>query len=324
MQPLISVLIPVYNVEAYLSECLDSVLAQSYSNWECICVDDDSSDKSMEVMKRYAERDSRIVALSQKNKGSAGARNAALRAMKGDYFTFLDSDDVLTPHALKTMYDLAQEHKASIVEASHYLFTHENERYWPKGHEEWCILENRVYPAGSPPSLREARPFPCMKLISREFFSEYGIFFDENLRFSEDALYVSSLVLHCACYVTSSEIIYGYRQDRGNSQSNSTKHEMQFYYESQALEKAYKNWRAEGRHHEVAKDLLTLLQASFNNHIAGHTRWRAVGATLRMVPLMFMMLRGAGRLSEMRYCTNLFKGVTKKTFDSFIMTKPQG
>lgn len=102
---LFSIIIPVYNVENYLRDCLDSVLSQSFSDWEAVCVNDGSTDHSLSILEEYASRDNRITVISQPNGGLSAARNTGLNAAKGDYVIFLDSDDWLEADALKTLYE---------------------------------------------------------------------------------------------------------------------------------------------------------------------------------------------------------------------------
>ena len=105
-QPLISVIIPVYNVERYLAQCLDSVIRQTYENLEIICVNDGTRDSSREILGHYAEKDCRIVVIDQENQGLSGARNTGLLYTHGKYVMFVDSDDWIEPD----MYlDLIQE-----------------------------------------------------------------------------------------------------------------------------------------------------------------------------------------------------------------------
>ena len=98
---LFSIIIPVYNVDKYLQACLDSVLGQTFSDWEAICVNDGSSDGSAAIMEEYAAKDDRIKVINQLNAGTATARNTGLRAALGDYIFFLDSDDWLEPDSLQ-------------------------------------------------------------------------------------------------------------------------------------------------------------------------------------------------------------------------------
>lgn len=100
---MVSIVVPVYNVESYLRECLDSVLAQTFSDWECICVDDGATDDSPTILAEYAERDSRFRIIRQSNGGLSAARNTGMDAANGTYVYFLDSDDMLVPDALRRM-----------------------------------------------------------------------------------------------------------------------------------------------------------------------------------------------------------------------------
>ena len=98
-----SIIIPVYNVEPYLRECLDSVLAQTFPDWEAVCVDDGSTDGSAAILADYAARDSRIRIVTQPNGGLSAARNTGLDYARGDYILFLDSDDWLGHKALEIL-----------------------------------------------------------------------------------------------------------------------------------------------------------------------------------------------------------------------------
>ena len=97
MDHLISVIIPVYNMEAYLARCLDSVLCNTYRNLEVICIDDGSKDRSLDILRDYAARDKRIVVIAKENGGVSSARNAGLDRMTGEYVSFVDPDDYVHP-----------------------------------------------------------------------------------------------------------------------------------------------------------------------------------------------------------------------------------
>lgn len=100
---LISVVIPVYNVEPYLAECIESVLAQTYSYYEMICVNDGSTDNSLSILNSYAAKYDRIQVINQENRGLSAARNVGMSAAKGDYIFFLDSDDKIKPETFKIL-----------------------------------------------------------------------------------------------------------------------------------------------------------------------------------------------------------------------------
>ena len=103
MSPCISVIVPVYKVEKYLKECIDSILAQTYRDFELILVDDGSPDNCGKICDEYARRDDRIIVIHQENKGLSGARNTALDIAKGEFVTFIDSDDVVNIRYLELL-----------------------------------------------------------------------------------------------------------------------------------------------------------------------------------------------------------------------------
>lgn len=113
---MVSIILPVYNTEAYLPECIESVLHQTFSDWELICVDDCSKDGSLEVLHRFAEIDSRIKIFSHSSsKGVSAARNTGLRHAGGGFVFFLDSDDFLYPNCLKFMLEKMDENCQAVV-----------------------------------------------------------------------------------------------------------------------------------------------------------------------------------------------------------------
>ncbi len=113
--PAVSIIIPIYNVEKYLRRCLDSVLNQTFSDWQAICVNDGSPDASSEILAEYAARDKRFVIVDKENGGLSDARNAGLPYATGDYILYLDSDDFIHPQTLELTYKLAQRDNSDIV-----------------------------------------------------------------------------------------------------------------------------------------------------------------------------------------------------------------
>ena len=106
--PKVSVVIPVYNVEKYLGECLDSVLRQTLNEIEIICVDDGSTDGSAAILQKYAAADPRIRLISQANAGLSAARNAGMDAATGKYIYFLDSDDYISADAMEKCFSICE------------------------------------------------------------------------------------------------------------------------------------------------------------------------------------------------------------------------
>ena len=112
MEVSISVIVPVYNVEQYLARCLDSIVNQSFKNLEIICINDGSTDNSLEILKNYAAKDPRILIIDQENKGQAAARNEGLKSAHGKYIGFVDSDDWIDPNFFEMLYNAAEKYQA--------------------------------------------------------------------------------------------------------------------------------------------------------------------------------------------------------------------
>ena len=112
---LISIVIPVYNVEKFIRDCLDSVICQTYKVIEILLIDDGSTDRSGEICDEYEKKDQRITVLHQENQGLSSARNLGIQTAKGSLITFLDSDDMIAPRYLETLYDAMIETEADIA-----------------------------------------------------------------------------------------------------------------------------------------------------------------------------------------------------------------
>lgn len=111
----VSVILPVYNVDQYLRECLDSVVNQTLNDIEIICINDGSTDNSLDILNEYADKDSRFIVLSQENQGQGVARNKGVELAKGKYIQFVDPDDWIEPNMLETLYNFAEEHNSQVV-----------------------------------------------------------------------------------------------------------------------------------------------------------------------------------------------------------------
>ncbi|HFU3967468.1 TPA: glycosyltransferase family 2 protein [Streptococcus suis] len=126
-KPLISIIVPVYNVENYLDECIQTVLAQTYSNWELLLINDGSTDSSGTICDDYAKGDERIRVIHKNNGGLSDARNAGIDNCTGEYITFLDSDDGIREDFLETCLTTAIQHDVDIV-IGHFFIWDENQQ----------------------------------------------------------------------------------------------------------------------------------------------------------------------------------------------------
>ena len=163
--PLVSVVIPVYNVRRYLQQCLESAIAQTYRNLEIIIIDDGSTDGSGSICDQYAERDGRIHVIHSTNRGLASARNLGLENAQGQLISFLDSDDWIEPHAVETLVRTAQLTGSAIIDArscaeyigktvhhsagAKYCYTYRGQDILPAFAEGWIdnVVWNKLYRA---------------------------------------------------------------------------------------------------------------------------------------------------------------------------------
>lgn len=124
-KPLVSIIVPVYQVKEYIGECVESLLRQTYTNLEILLVDDGSTDGSGELCDVYAAKDARVRVVHQENRGLSAARNTGIDLMKGEYASFVDSDDVVLPDFIETLYELARKYRADVAACAYVRCTTE-------------------------------------------------------------------------------------------------------------------------------------------------------------------------------------------------------
>lgn len=208
----VSVIIPVYNVESYLEQCMDSVIHQTFTDFEVICIDDGSGDGSGRILDEYARRDSRITVIHQNNRGVAYARNRGLETAAGEYILFLDPDDYLSLHALEKMYNQARQYNADmcIFDAQdfdcetgefllHYYFNH--------GKAE--SLGNIIETAGLGYYLFDIASVACwVKLVRRTLLTDNDIRFELREIFEDTMWSALSLALSKRITAVPEKLIY--------------------------------------------------------------------------------------------------------------------
>ena len=138
MTPKVSIIVPVYNTEKYLRPCLDSIQAQTFTDFEAILVDDGSTDRSGGICDEYATKDSRFVVVHKKNEGVAKARITAFEHSRGELITFIDSDDYVSPDYLYSLYKPAIDNNADIVSCNN-LFVINGKVIRAYEKKNWCI-----------------------------------------------------------------------------------------------------------------------------------------------------------------------------------------
>lgn len=190
MNPLISVIVPVYNAEAYLAKCLDSLQNQTYRNMEFVLVDDGSTDGSAAICKAYAEKDPRFVYIHQENGGVSAARNTGIDAASGDYLGFCDSDDWLDADMYETLYSLSEKEQADVAVVSFY-----------RAGDKTAVDDPAVHTFDAREALREMHKGDlfaghlCNKLIKKDLFD--GVRLEKSVVLLEDMLAMWDVFLRC-------------------------------------------------------------------------------------------------------------------------------
>ncbi len=233
--PIVSVIIPVYNVEEYLGKCLRSILNQTLYNIEIICVNDGSTDGSLGILQKYAQLDRRIVILNQENQGQGVARNNAMKIAKGEYVSFVDSDDWIEPDMLEVMCNAAKANDANVVQAPYY--SHVGGRIFVIDHIENSFPNQKSHTFVKVPKcdVFKASWGPCQRIYKLSFLKENNIEFS-SLKFGEDIPF--SLVIKLTTpilYV--SKPFYNYRIRQDSSRSYNVEYDKIFASIYEVLEK---------------------------------------------------------------------------------------
>ena len=208
----LSVIVPCYNAEAYLEDCLDALLAQSFGDFEAILVDDGSRDGTPEILSRRAARDGRLRVVRQENAGVSAARNRALREASGDWVFFLDADDLLPRDALQCLLTGAGDGTDLVVGLHDTFGEGPTETVYPEG--AWWTRAGERRRRLAAARLIEGDSVlnvMCNKLHRRGALLRAGIRLNENLRIAEDALFNLEAVLSAREIAFVPEVTYHYR-----------------------------------------------------------------------------------------------------------------
>ncbi|MGN1362792.1 MAG: glycosyltransferase [Methanobrevibacter sp.] len=189
----VSVIIPVFNTENYLKECLNSIINQTLEDIEIICINDGSTDNSLEILNEYANKDSRIKVYSEKNKGQGAARNLGLKYVNGKYIYFMDSDDILKDTALEETYTLCEEKSLDFIIFKLTSYNENAKKKYNEDYYEMSLLEKfkgKIFNYKDLDDLIFEIPVsPVNKLINAEFFKNLNIKFPEGLIFEDNPIF---------------------------------------------------------------------------------------------------------------------------------------
>ena len=200
-ETLVSVIIPVYNVEKYLKKCVESVINQTYKNLDIILVDDGSEDLSGRMCDEWEKKEKRITAIHKRNGGLSDARNVGLDVAKGDYYVFIDSDDYISPDMIEIMMDSAKRNSCEIAICNMIRFSESGDSfpfYKPATNEQVLLGEKR-YQTLSQPSV-------CNKLFRADLF--------ENIRFPKGKYYEDTFIYHELLFRAKNVVLTGFLYGR--------------------------------------------------------------------------------------------------------------
>ena len=205
--PKISIIVPVYKVEQYLRRCLDSIVAQTFTDWECILVDDGSPDGSGTICDEYAFHDSRFRVIHRQNAGVSAARNAGLDAAQGKWILFSDSDDWLCASCLSLLLDTSCQNDADVTVGAYFL---------NDGKKDFAVR----CPSGGTMEMPKDFAFwwqgPWAKLIKKSVLHKHNIKFPEEITLAEDLYFTFFLFYHAKNICAVEDCVYHYFQNKNS------------------------------------------------------------------------------------------------------------
>jgi len=214
---LVSIIIPVWNLEAYLNKCFESLLIQTYSNIEIIIVDDGSTDNSINIIEGFRNKDSRIVLLKSDHQGTASARKKGILYAHGDFITFVDGDDFCENDAIETMVSAFIDSDTDIVVAQHRrIFPHKGDYV---EYKDDYPFEN-INSEGFLDIINERRDFTLWaKMFKKEMFD--NIIFHEGVPIGQDGLVLKQAILKASSIKSVNKVVYNYLYRMGSAMRKS-------------------------------------------------------------------------------------------------------
>lgn len=205
MKAVVSVLVPVHNVESYLPQCLDSIIGQTYPNLQIILIDDGSTDRSWKIMQIYASKDSRIEVYRQENQGVSSTRNKLLEKVKGDYILFVDADDWIELNMMEYLVSKLEESQSDMVTCDMVINDEPvSDVYIQKIYSREKAIERFLYH-------QEFRGSLCTKLFKYSSISD--CYFDSNISLGEDALFCWHVLQNTTSVLFTQRQLYHYRMN---------------------------------------------------------------------------------------------------------------
>lgn len=208
-KPLVTVIVPIYNVELYIRECLESLVQQTLENIEIICVNDGTQDKSGEIAEEFSLRDLRIKVISQKNGGLSAARNLGIRNAKAEYIQFVDPDDYVEKTFCEKLYNAIIEHNADVAICGLTAFYEKGQEYRDKKSIDAYYNKNitGLY-LDNATLIQECLISVCIKIFKKSLIEEYGIYFLEGKKYEDNFFTPAYLSISKTTYIMVDKLYY--------------------------------------------------------------------------------------------------------------------
>lgn len=196
----ISIIIPIYNSENFIKKCLDSLINQTYQNIEIICINDGSTDRSLNILKTYQKKDKRIIIIDKKNAGVSAARNDGLKIATGNYVTFVDADDWLETNAIERLHSTLTNEKVDVVRGNYFINHTYNDSEKIETGKQYNLSNSKIY--SNEKNFTELvvnrllnGELPCfiwLLMIRKSLIKD--ITFKENIKYMEDVIFYNELI----------------------------------------------------------------------------------------------------------------------------------
>ena len=229
--PKVSIIIPVYNAEAFIADCINSVFAQTEQDWELILVDDCSKDNTLEIIQSIINGDVNgngnfFLLRQERNQGPSAARNRGIREAKGEYVFFLDADDTITPDCIEVLYGLAKQHDADYVQGKYQTSCEHEGLEVQKVQEvqDASLVQKRELPSALSDRKEIKRLLlnhnkiqftPHNRLVRRQMIIDHNLFFNEDIKVREDFLWMTFVAKYVKRFASCDKLTYnrGYNEE---------------------------------------------------------------------------------------------------------------
>ena len=258
-EPMVSVIVPTYNVDEYIKQCIDSLLDQTYRNIEVICIDDGSTDDTVPILKFMQEKDDRLILIQQDHAGVSAARNKGLDAARGKYISFVDSDDFIQWNSYEILVSVAEKNQLDLI-----IFGGNAVGEAPEWIQKKLNTKYKYYERGTAGKVvfdeESARPFLWLHFIKRQIIEEgEKLRFNETMEMGEDQLFQFEYVPRAQSVMVLEDKLYNYRIGRNCSLMQLYEKQRMKKFDSHILliSKVIESWKKRGLLHENEDQIIT-------------------------------------------------------------------